>query len=179
MRSSVRIVSRVSLLGALAMNACMGPAKPAIEHPMVRFRAPPGLVMFLTGSQGALKVTFTGNVGPAPFVCQSKPWLVDTSGDPASLRAFMRRLATKPGSKRVALYDRRGKLVATGALCIFPTYKTNAKAIKEHYTIRIPRKALERLLRHAGPVALFESYPPSQPSKGLVHIAWALYLFPS
>ena len=164
---------------ALLLGACTVPAKPVISRPMVRFRAPRGLVMYLTGHRGALKVTFTGQVGPAPFLCRSRPWLVGTKGDSASLRAFMRRLASQPGSKRVSLYDAKGRLLATGALCIFATYKTHSARIKAHYEIRIPPAALRRLRRRAGPVALFESYPPSEPHEGLLHIAWALYLFPS
>ncbi len=159
-------------------GGCRAPAKVAVSRPMVSFYAPRGTSMFLVGGHGALKVAFTGRVGPAPFLCASHPWLVDVQGDAASVRDLMRRFSSRPGGKRVMLYDSTGRLLAKGALCIFPTYKTHAKAIKRQYRIRIPSKALSALKRKKGPVALFETYPPPVPKGRMVHVAWALYLVP-
>lgn len=175
-----RQVRNLVLVGMLvvAPSSCRAPAKVAVARPMVTFLGPSGASMFLVGGHGALKVTFTGQVGLSPFVCSSHPWLVDVGGDAASVRDLMRRFSARRGGKRVMLYDRSGRLVAKGRLCIFPTYKTNAKAIKRHYRIRVPGKALAALKRKKGPVALFETYPPPHPKGKMVHVAWAMYLEP-
>ena len=157
---------------------CRMPAKVAVHRPMVTFFGPKGVSMFLVGGHGALKVTFTGQIGPAPFLCSSHPWLVDVEGDAASVRDLMRRFSARPGGKKVMLYGRDGSLVAKGALCIFPTYKTHSRGIKRRYRIRVPAKAVSALRRKKGPVALFETYPPPKPKGRMVHVAWAMYLIP-
>jgi len=157
---------------------CGRPPKVVVARPMVRFVGPKGTSLFLVRGRGALRVTFTGNVGAAPFVCDSEPWLVDVSGNSASLRTFIQKLAFRKGHARAQLYDRDGKLLARGALCIFSTFKTFSKGIRKRYVIRIAPATIQAVRRRRQPAALFESYPPPTGRPNMVHIAWALYLLP-
>jgi hypothetical protein len=166
------------LLWLLVVTAC-APSQVQVEIPRVSFEAPPGLTLYVDMPRVALRVDFRNEAKLAPFVCPVFEGQLRTEPVTDNVRYLLERVARRPASRRVKLFGPGDKLLAVGALCIFPTLRTKQADILQQYRIRITPEALDRL-RAGRKEALFEGYVPTEePQPGWKNLAWVLYLEPA
>ena len=158
MRTSLLIRSSFFLV-ALGLVGC-APERVAVQHPRVGFEAPPGVVLYLRGGQGALRVAFEGGVGLAPRVCSRFEGQVRPEPVTDSLRHLLRGIALRPGHLPAKLLDAAGRPIGQGGLCIFPTLRTTQADVLDRYRIRLDAEGIARL-KAGQRTAWFQAYQAS------------------
>lgn len=176
MRLQALIVTALAICG-LIHEGCAGD-RFVLPPPMVRFTRPANAVLYLEGAGTVVRIHFNGKPRLAPVYCREQGHMYPTRKMNASVEYTLQRIAAGPGHRPFRLFDARGRLMAHGRLCIFPTRKTLDQHIKQGYTIHIAAEALTRV--RAGQTAVgFQDYKPViQAPKGWRHLAWVLSLSP-
>ncbi len=171
---------RMLLVGgvlALGGSGCTGP-EVINPNPSVTFTRPRGAVMYLRAGRSVTRARFDGQKRMPPVVCEETNVLVDVTRRGPSREATLHTLAALPGHARVQLHDSKGKLLAHGLFCVFPTLKAKDPAMRNGYVVELPPRVIRRLAS-GRTAALYQSYlPAGVEGKRWQHVAWVLYLDP-
>lgn len=125
-----------------------------------------------------VRVPFDGRARLAPFLCTSKPIVINVEDPKEKKNATLKWLASKPGSRRVRIVSKSGEVLASGRLCIFPTYETPTMEILYGYSFRVPIHRLRQ--RPPGkPAAIYQLYGVAgRENPALRHVAWVMWIPP-